>query len=394
MTIVSPPMRPSVPATLLPIMAAVLAAFLTIGLALPVLPLHVHDDLGFDTFAVGLVAGSQFAASLLSRIWAGNYCDRRGAKRGLVLGLLAAAASGMLYLLSVAAGGAPLLALTVLLCGRALLGLAESFIIMGGVSWGLALVDAGHAGKVIAWVGTAMFAALAAGAPLGSALYAADGFTAIALATALAPLAVLAFLTRLSGVAPVHTAARTAYVTVIRAVWVPGIGAALSSIGYGVILAFSPLLFADRGWHPVWLAFTAYAAALILARFLFGHLPDRLGGARIALLFVLVEAAGLALIWLASGPLLAVVGAVLTGFGYSLVYPGFGAEAVRGVPAQNRGLAMGIYTAFLDIALGLGSPALGLAAARTSLGAVFLFSALIVLGAGAIALRLLRPWRS
>jgi hypothetical protein len=38
-----------------------------IGLALPVLPLHVHKDLGLGTFVVGLVAGAQFAASLLSR---------------------------------------------------------------------------------------------------------------------------------------------------------------------------------------------------------------------------------------------------------------------------------------------------------------------------------------
>jgi hypothetical protein len=41
-----------------PIMAAVFIAFLVIGLALPVLPLHVHDGLGLSTFAVDLVAGS------------------------------------------------------------------------------------------------------------------------------------------------------------------------------------------------------------------------------------------------------------------------------------------------------------------------------------------------
>lgn len=81
---------------------------------------------------------------------------------------------------------------------------------------------------------------------------------------------------------------------------------------------------------------------------------------------------------------------MLAGFGYSLVYPGFGAEAVRGVPAQDRGLAMGIYTAVLDIALGLGSPAPGIAASRTSLGAAFLISASIVLGAGVVALRMLQ----
>ena len=46
-------------AALLPIMAAVFIAFIVIGLAIPVLPLHVHQGLGLGTFLVGLVAGSQ-----------------------------------------------------------------------------------------------------------------------------------------------------------------------------------------------------------------------------------------------------------------------------------------------------------------------------------------------
>src|SRR4051812_50000216 len=54
-------------AALLPIMAVVFVAYLVIGLALPVLPLHVHQGLGLGTFVVGLVSGSQFAAALLTR---------------------------------------------------------------------------------------------------------------------------------------------------------------------------------------------------------------------------------------------------------------------------------------------------------------------------------------
>ena len=81
-------------------MTAVLAGFLIIGVALPVLPLHVTNDLGFGPLVVGLVAGAQFAAALLSRIWAGSYSDRRGAKRSVFVGLLAAGAAGLLYLLS------------------------------------------------------------------------------------------------------------------------------------------------------------------------------------------------------------------------------------------------------------------------------------------------------
>src|SRR5918993_1448920 len=180
---------PRVVAALLPIMAVVLIAFLVVGLALPVLPLHVHQGLGLGTFVVGLVTGSQFAASLVSRVWSGHFADSRGAKRAVVVGLLMAAASGLLYLLSLRFAGAPVTSVTILLLGRALLGGAESFIITGALGWGLALVDPRHAGKVIAWVGTAMFAAMALGAPAGGVLYASHGFAAIALATALAPLA-------------------------------------------------------------------------------------------------------------------------------------------------------------------------------------------------------------
>jgi MFS family permease len=71
----------SVVAALLPIIAAVFVAYLVIGLAMPVLPLHVHEGLGLSTFVVGLVAGSQFAAALLSRPWAGTLQPRAGAGR-------------------------------------------------------------------------------------------------------------------------------------------------------------------------------------------------------------------------------------------------------------------------------------------------------------------------
>src|SRR5947199_10216874 len=121
---------------LLPIMAVVLVGFLVIGLALPVLPLHVHQGLGLGTFVVGLVTGSQFVASLLSRVWSGHYADSRGAKRAVVAGLLAAAASGLRYLLSLAFLGAPVESVTILLLGRALLGAAERFILTGPVGRG------------------------------------------------------------------------------------------------------------------------------------------------------------------------------------------------------------------------------------------------------------------
>src|SRR5258706_8632735 len=114
---------------LLPIMGVVSLAFLVIGFALPVLPLHVHQDLGLSTFVVGLLTGSQFAASLISRVWSGRYADSRGAKRAVVVGLLTAVVGGLLYLTSLLFLDAPWLSATILLGGRALLGGAESLII-------------------------------------------------------------------------------------------------------------------------------------------------------------------------------------------------------------------------------------------------------------------------
>src|SRR3954465_12297221 len=140
-TLQEPAEAPRVAATLLPIMAVVFVAFLVIGVAMPVLPLHVHDGLGLGTFVVGLVAGSQFAASLISRPWAGHYSDARGAKRAVIAGLLAASASRLIYLCSLLFRETPAVSVAVLLLGRGVLGGAESFIITAAVSWGLAVVD-------------------------------------------------------------------------------------------------------------------------------------------------------------------------------------------------------------------------------------------------------------
>nr|BFE97262.1 hypothetical protein GCM10020185_77980 [Pseudomonas brassicacearum subsp. brassicacearum] len=100
-------------------------------------------------------------------------------------------------------------------------------------------------------------------------------------------------------------------------------------------------MFAARDWGNASLAFTAFGLAFIGARLLFGHLPDKIGGARVALVCVVIEAVGQLLIWGADTALVAYLGAALTGFGYSLAFPGFGVEAVKRAPAQNRSLAMG-----------------------------------------------------
>ena len=123
-------------AALMPIMAVVFVAYLVIGLAMPVLPIYVHLDLGLSTFVVGLVSGGQFAASFFSRMWAGHHADTRGPKHAVVTGLLIATVSGLLYLISLRLAPFPAISVSIVLLGRAVLGVAESLIVAGALSCG------------------------------------------------------------------------------------------------------------------------------------------------------------------------------------------------------------------------------------------------------------------
>lgn len=110
---------------LLPITLAVFIGFLTMGLQMPVLPLHLYQTLGMGTLVVGPVIGSQFVAALLSRRWAGNFADMRGAKRAVILGLLFAANSGLAYLVSLTFIATPATSVWIVLLGRILLALGK-----------------------------------------------------------------------------------------------------------------------------------------------------------------------------------------------------------------------------------------------------------------------------
>lgn len=93
--------------TMVPITQAVFVGLLTIGMQMPVLPLHLHETLGMGTLVIGWVIGLQFVVALLSRPWAGNLADLHGAKRAVVIGCLLAASSGLVYLASLTFVTAP-----------------------------------------------------------------------------------------------------------------------------------------------------------------------------------------------------------------------------------------------------------------------------------------------
>lgn len=375
---------------LAPICLMVFLEFLAMGLPLPVLPLRVHGALGFGSFAVGLAIGAQSWATLVTRHAAGTRSDRKGPRSAAILGLAVSALAGLAYAASAAVPSAAG-SLVVLLLGRGLLGLGESLVVTAALAWGVALAGRERTGVIMAWVGIAMYGAIAAGAPLGAALESRTGFVGMSIAAALAPLAAIGAALLVRPVAPAG-GTRLPFHRVVRLIWLPGAGLSLCALGFGAIAAFSTLLFRERAWPHAALAMTAFGAAFVLARLLFGSFPDRFGGARVAVVSAAVAFAGQIGIWLASSGTMAVAAAALTGLGFSLAFPSFGVEAMRRVPPSNRGVALGAYSACFDATMGIGVPLLGAVASGLGHGAAFAAGAL---GAGAslaIALLLaLRP---
>ncbi|WP_275405145.1 arabinose transporter [Ramlibacter humi] len=371
---------------LLPLMLAVFAGFFPSGMALPVVPRYVHDTLGLGTFFVGLVMGSQYVSSILfGRRLAGSTVDGRGPKLAMRLGLLGISVVGGGYFASLAVVEQPAAAVTLLIAARLVTGVAEGFIITSALAWGIARLGAAHSGKVIGWVGMALFAAYGVGAPVGSWVHERFGFAGVAAAAVLVPVVPLALVTLMAGTAP-SGLKRPPFLHVLGLIKLPGLALTLGSFGYASINAFIVLLFVGKGWGGAALAFSALGAGFIVARLLVGHWPDRHGGAIVGAGFAALQAVGQLLIWLAPGPVLACIGAALTGAGYALLFQGFGVEAVRRTPPESRGAAMGGYVVFQDISMGLSGPLGGWLALQAGVDSVYLAGAIASAGSVALAL--------
>ena len=363
---------------IVPFSLAAFLGFLAIGIPLPVLPEFVSRQLGFGPILVGIVIGLQSFATLMTRQVAGRLCDTRGPKRTTLVGFLVASAAGLCYLTSWLAAGQPMLALAVLLSGRLLMGLGESLFITALVTWSIARVGHAHAGRAMAWSGIAMYGALAVGAPIGTLVQPLGGFAAVTLCVILLPASGALLIANWTDT-PAEASPRTSFVKILGLIWAPGLAMALASSGVGTIAAFLALRYQTQNWAGAGFALTGFGATYIAVRLLFGGLPDRVGGYRSALISLLIEALGLLAIWHAASPVEAFCGAMLTGLGYSLVFPSLGIEAIRRVGAANRGLVLGAYLACFDLGLALAGPVAGVVAHGFDLPATFVAAAVAAL---------------
>jgi len=94
------------------------------------------------------------------------------------------------------------------------------------------------------------------------------------------------------------------------------------------------------------------------------------------------------ILWWATAHDVALAGAALSGCGFALVFPALGVEALKTVSDQNHGAALGVYTAFLDLAMGITGPIAGFIVGQFGYSAIFLYGSGAAAGAFVLTLLL------
>jgi predicted MFS family arabinose efflux permease len=355
----------------------------SIGLQLAVLPLFVHHQLNYSPVLAGLAVSTQYVATLLSRPQAGRMGDTAGPKTTVLYGLLSGGISGVLLLFSAWSVRTPLLSLGLLLIGRLILGFGESWAATGASTWGMGRVGVENTAQVISWAGIASNGGLAIGAPLGVWMEKEFGLPSIAFLVSGLNFTGFLIATIIPRVTPAH-GRRLPFGSVLKNVFPYGMNLALGTVGFGTIASFITLYYANRHWPNAALSLTLFGTAFVTARLLFSNSISRWGGFPIALLSLGIECAGLICLWLAPVHAAALVATAITGFGFALVFPSLGVEAIRSVSPSNSGAALGIYTAFLDLSLGLTGPLAGVIASSFGFGAIYLWAAISVFAGMAV----------
>jgi len=352
--------------------------YFTIGLALAILPVFIHQQLGYSAMVAGIIISLQYVTTFIFRGYAGNVVDKRGPKPVVILGMLGFVVSGILLFVAYMFRGTPLLSLSILVITRLITGFGEGFIGTSPINWAIFAVGDQHTGKAISMNGIASYGALALGAPIGVIINNDLGMGAIGILIVTIALGGFFYARSKRSYKGKKGAPRQPFLKVFKTIAPYGICLALGGLGFGTISTFITLYYAALNWSGAVFCLSVFSLLFILGRVFFINFIDNYGGTKTAILCLALETAGLLTLALANQPHVALIGAGITGLGFSLVFPALGVEAVKLVPSSNKGAALGGYGLFIDLSLGITGPLVGGVASRFGMQYIFLFSMAMV----------------
>ena len=360
---------------------ASLAYFVADGTSFALVSRFAIGSLGADALAAGLVFGAFSLSALVLRPLAGSLADRRGRRPLMVGGSLLFGFVMLAHLLATS--------VAILVVLRLLLGVAEALVFVAAFAAEADLAPAERRGEALTLFSLSLYLGVAVGPLIGEAAFDAGGFPAVWVASAV--LAGVAALTALPvpetrppeepGPAQpgrlLHPAGMLPGLILMTGVW--GMG------GYFTLMP--PYVVGPLDLDGARIFLLIFGGTVILARLAGARLPDRIGARRLSGGALLLTAAGLALMGVLPTVSGLLGGTLLLGLGVAFTTPALASLAVSRAPANERGAALGTFSAFIDLAFGVGPIAMGAVAAWSTTPMAFLSAAAVALIGAAILWR-------
>ena len=273
-----------------------------------------------------------------------------------------------------------------LLSCRLLIGLGEGLSQAACITWAVSLAPARRRAAILSYAGVSGWVGVALGALVADAVLAGGGYAGAFAVGAIAPaigLAVLAFIPRVRAGARAH-ASITGLAGNVRA---PRCRLRVVTVGYAAVLTFGALLFERAaGLRPACFCTRSSRGSSGCASLpatsppaSAPRAPRRCAGAQaIGTLTVAVTASHPG--WVAGA-------GVVAGMGFGLSFPSLALDALGRASPGDRGVAIGIVSAFFDVGLAASGVLLGGVAERAGYPAAFVVSAACAALAAVIVVR-------
>ncbi|MDQ6678952.1 MAG: MFS transporter, partial [Acidobacteriota bacterium] len=263
--------------------------------------------------------------------------------------------------------------------GRVFKGFGEACLYTGAAAWAVEAAGIERSGQALGYVSSGIWGGISAGPVVGQWLGTFERAAATQTVCALLAFGILCFIPE--DYEPDANPGPRQWIP--RSLIAPGIAIGFVNVHYPVIAGFLILHLANHG-HSGPAAFTAYALVILLSRFFLGGLPDRINPAITYYAGITAMACGLAILAAGPPPALAIGAAALLGLGFSFPWSAVASTTLKGIPARERGSAVGVLSAFYDLFVGVSSVAAGVVAKRFGYPAAFVMAA-VALCAAAIA---------
>ncbi|WP_216900000.1 MFS transporter [Nocardia alni] len=358
---------------------AVLAGYLALGATVQEMPAFVTHRFGGSPVLSASAVGIAFLATAVGRPFAGAAADSGRARPVVILGGILTAIGGIGHLV------APDPA--VLLVFRLVMGAGEAALFSGALPWVLSGTGADRRGRVAGWFGLSMWGGLAAGPVLAAAVDSVSGYRGVWWAvTALGLLsAVLTTATRRQAYRTDTDMPRRFADLAPAGIRLPGLVFGLSAYGYGTVSALAVLYLRSFHGGGQAIVLALFAVAFLITRFAGSPLVDRVGGVRVAMWSLSVEALGLLVAGLLRSEPAVLVGAALAGAGLALMYPATVAVTLRRTGPLRPGAAVGAVTSCWDLGILAAGPIGGVLAVSAGYATAFVVAAVLELVAVVVA---------